>query len=472
MCKYLLTTVLCVGLAFSSAKAQTIEEATHLINIWLEAKKDYNNWPSLSVSIVHDQEIIYSKSVGYSNPNTKYKATPDTLYRIASNSKLFTALAILQLRDAGKLKLEDPVERHISWYNIKQRFSNSGDITIKSLLTHNSGLPYEPDLPYWSYRDGYPFPSLEELKIGTGKIETLYPAWEQYQYSNLGFMLLGQIVESASGMSYHDYVHENILYPMGLNNTFSDIDSNKHGKELAIGYGTLNRHHERMEVPFINTKATTSAAGISSSANDLAKFLIWQLRILEDGKNSVISTQTLKEMVKPQALKTGDAMDVGYAFRTNYRNNKTYIGHGGVMTGHTSQLTIERKQKIGAVTLMSTHDTSPLQINYAMLDLVSAALETENSPSKNDFSEYSGIYDNQPWGDESYLMQWGDHLISFYLSTDNPMEAMTKFRYLGGDKFIRIRNDGGEADIMTFLRGDNSEIIGYKDQSDYIYKKE
>lgn len=447
----------------SSSSAQTLEEAAHLLDTWLEAQKDYNRWPSLSVSVIHDQKVIYTKSVG--------NATPDTLYRIASNSKLFTAISILQLRNRGKLDLNDPIQKHIDWYNIKQRFSESDPITIKSLLTHNSGLPYEPDVPYWSHRDGYPFPSKEELIEGTKTVETLYPANVKYQYSNLGFMLLGQIVESASGLSYEDYVHQNIITPMGLTNTFTNVDGNKHGKELAIGYGKLDRRQNRMEVPFIDAKATTSAAGVSSSANDLAKFLMWQLRVLNGQGDEVLDQNTLREMMRAHAVDTGSNMDVGYAFRTNYRNGTSYTGHGGVMTGHTSQLTINPGKKVGAVTLMNTHDTSPLSINYALLDLLAPILEKQSEKSSQDFSDYQGIYDNQPWGDESYIMQWGDHLISFYLSTSNPANAITKFRHIKGDKFIRLNSDGSEADVMEFFRDENGKVTHYKDQSDYIYRK-
>ncbi len=469
MRKFLFLAFLCASV--SAAQAQTIEQATHLLDVWLEAQKDYNDWPSLSVSVVHDQNIVYARSFGHINPSENIAATPDSLYRIASNSKLFTAITILQLRDGGKLSLKDPIKKHLPWFNVKQRFEKSAEITVESLLTHSSGLPYEPDVPYWSYKHGYPFPTREELIEGTNTLETLYPAWERYQYSNLGYMLLGQVVESVSGVSYHDYVHENIIAPMELKNTFSNIDPAAHGGALAIGYGTLNRDRTRMEVPFVDAKATASAAGISSSANDLAKFLMWQFRTLKGMENEVLSPHTFREMIRPQAVNTGPNMDVGYGFRTNHRNNKSYIGHGGVYLGHTSQIAIEPEQKIGAVALMNTHDTSPSLIVNRLLDVLGPVLADGNKSPDNDFSEYQGFYDYQPWGDEVYIMQWGDQLISFALDSDNPIGAMSRFNHLDGDRFIRIRSDGGEADVMTFRRNEMGHVIGYKDQSDYIAKK-
>ncbi|HRW29764.1 MAG TPA: serine hydrolase domain-containing protein, partial [Emcibacteraceae bacterium] len=101
MKKILLTLLISFGFNASLASAQSVEQAEHLVSVWLEAQRDYNDWPSISVSFVDDQKIIYAKSFGYANPHTELEATPDTLYRIASNSKLFTSLAIMQLRDAG-----------------------------------------------------------------------------------------------------------------------------------------------------------------------------------------------------------------------------------------------------------------------------------------------------------------------------------------------------------------------------------
>ncbi|MEZ5756836.1 MAG: serine hydrolase domain-containing protein [Emcibacteraceae bacterium] len=472
MKKILLCLLICFGYNAPLASAQTIEQAEHLVSVWLEAQRDYNDWPSVSVSFVDDQKMIYAKSFGYANPHTKLEATPDTLYRIASNSKLFTSLAIMQLRDAGKLDLREPVQKYIPWLTIKQKYPLSDVISIESLLTHSSGLPYEPNLGYWSYRDGYPFPDLEELKKGTANLETLYRAWEHYQYSNLGFILLGQVVENASGMSYEKYVHDHIIKPMGLNNTYTNVDPKKHGKDLAIGYGALDRKRERMEVPFIDAKATTSAAGVSSSANDLAKFLMWQIRTYNGAGDKVLNQNSLREMMRPHAVHAAENMDVGYGFRTIYRNGISYIGHGGVYAGHTSQTMIEPNQKIGAVALMNTHSsTPPLQIVNNMMDILGSVLKANNPKPAEDFSEYEGSYDQQPWADELYIMQWGDELISFSLKSGHPLDSITRYRHLERDNFIALRDDGGEADVTTFLRDDNGKVIKLTNQSDYLTRK-
>jgi CubicO group peptidase (beta-lactamase class C family) len=182
-------------------------EALRLIDAWLEAQRDYERLPGISAAIVENQEVIFARGYGLADLEKKVKTTPSTIYSICSISKLFTSIAIMQLRDAGKLRLDDEVSEHLPWFNIKQQYPDSGPITIRSLLTHSSGLPRESDYPYWSKPD-FHFPTREQLKEKLRQQKTLYPPSTYFQYSNLGMALLGEIVAEVSGMSYDDYVNE------------------------------------------------------------------------------------------------------------------------------------------------------------------------------------------------------------------------------------------------------------------------
>src|SRR5690606_16046383 len=138
---------------------------------------------------------------------------------ICSITKLFTSIAIMQLYEQGKLRLDDSLATILPERHIRQQFSDSGPITIRSLLTHSSGLPREADFPYWSAPD-FKFPSSEQLAEKLDQQETLYPASTYFQYSNLGMALLGEVVEKLSGDSFEVYVQEHILKPLRLTNTF------------------------------------------------------------------------------------------------------------------------------------------------------------------------------------------------------------------------------------------------------------
>src|SRR5262249_7480771 len=131
-----------------------------LLSAWIEAQMAYNGQPGISIGVVYDQELVWARGFGYANVAQKIAAMPQTIYRIASITKLFTSTAILQLRDVGKLQLDDPITRHLAWFNIQNRYADAPPITIRHLLTHTSGLPRPPPLPYSTSAH---FPTLSPL---------------------------------------------------------------------------------------------------------------------------------------------------------------------------------------------------------------------------------------------------------------------------------------------------------------------
>jgi CubicO group peptidase (beta-lactamase class C family) len=199
-----------------------VKGALAAIDAFIEGVQIYDKIPGISAGIVRDQDLIWSKGYGYANPAANRQADADTLYSICSISKLFTSIGIMQLRDAGKLRLGDSVNQHLDWFNIEQAHAGSGPITIESLLTHSSGLPRESDFPYWNGPD-FPFPTREQLIDRLATQETLYPAQHYFQYSNLALSLAGEIIQERSGQDYGAYIKGQILEPLGWGGCGSSV---------------------------------------------------------------------------------------------------------------------------------------------------------------------------------------------------------------------------------------------------------
>src|SRR6185295_19189268 len=145
----LVSALILIRLGSQSLVAQTVganprvQSALQVARTWLDAEQAYHRIPGLSAAIVADQELVWSGGFGYADLARRDPATPETIYSICSISKLFTSLAVLQLRDQGKLRLDDPVGKHLGWFNIKRTYPEGPEITIEGLLTHASGLPRE-----------------------------------------------------------------------------------------------------------------------------------------------------------------------------------------------------------------------------------------------------------------------------------------------------------------------------------------
>ncbi len=436
-----------------------VKGALGAIDAWAEGVRMYDRIPGVSVGIVHDQDLIWSKGYGYSNVESKRPADADTLYSICSISKLFTSIAIMQLRDANKLTLRDPVGKHLDWFDIKQAHEQSGPITIESLLTHSSGLPRESDFPYWGGPD-FPFPTRQQMIEKLKAQSTLYPAQRHYQYSNLALSLAGEIVQERSGKEYQAYIKANILGPLGMSSTRTYYPEKMRGEGLAIGYTGMDRSGAREPVSPFFTRGITPAAGFTSSVNDLARFASWQFRLLEDGGEEVLQANTLREMQRVHWLDDDDGWMFGLGFEIWRVGDIKVAGHGGGCPGYITNFLLSPKDRVAIVALTNAGDGPALRVAENLLKTISAALKEAKTPSEDtipDFSMYEGNYQVPPWGGELAIRQWGNQLVAISIPSDDLKKAMTKLEHDKGHTFIRLTDDDEPREPWVFEMADDGK---------------
>ncbi|NJD20609.1 MAG: serine hydrolase, partial [Gemmatimonadetes bacterium] len=444
-----------------------VAEAVAAVQVWLEAQRAYERIPAVSAAIVHDQELVWSGAYGMAHPDRGVAATPTTLYSICSISKVFTSISLMQLRDRGLVDLQEPVSKYLPWFTLHQQFEGSAPITVEGILTHSAGLPRESDQPYWSAPD-FPFPTREEIVAGLSNQKTLYPAWKYFQYSNLGLTLAGEIVREVSGVPYDRYVRENVLAPLGLSDTYPDIPAQHRGGQLADGFSSLTREGTREPTPFFQAKGIAPAAGFASTAADLAKFLSWQLRLLERGGSEVLEATTLQEMQRVHYVDPAWGTFWGLGFSVSRRNDRTFVGHGGSCPGYRTQVAIQPDDAIGLVFLANAMVDTGIYIN-GMYDLAAEAIReatkkppapaaAPSSDSGPDLAPYLGTYSRQPWGGESAAIRWKGGLALMSLPTDNPLRAITRFKHGEGDVFRRLRDDEERGEEGVFERDASGRV--------------
>src|SRR5215813_13132021 len=333
----------------SSASAQSIDQnprvkqALKLMQVWVDAQRDYQQIPGLSAAVVYDQQVIWSGGFGFADLARKTPATPSTIYSICSISKLFTSIGVMQLRDAGKLRIDDPVAQHIPWFKIKRADPLGPEITVEGLLTHSSGLPRESDYPYWSGPE-FNFPTRDQVKERIASQETLYPAETYFQYSNLGLTLAGELITSVSGEDYAAYVSKHILGPLGLKSTTPEIPEKERSGRLATGYSALRRDGTRVPVAFFMARGIAPAAGYASTAEDLARFASWQFRLVAKGGTEVVKATTLAEMYRVHWAEPDYEILWGLGFRIVRHGEKSFVGHDGSCPGFRSSLLLLPKE--------------------------------------------------------------------------------------------------------------------------------
>jgi len=444
------------SLAFSQVIKADYNAQLKIIDYWLNAQRDFDKLPGMSVAIVQDQDIIFKKGYGYADVANKIPMKPETIGSICSISKLFTSVGVMQLWEKGKLRLDDSLTALLPEYKINQQFSESVPITVRSMLTHSSGITRDVG-EGWN-GPNFNFTTTDELKKTLLNLPPLYPSSTYWQYSNLAMILLGEIVASKSGTTYRNYVEENILKPMDLSKTHPYLPENswKTG-EMAKGYGGLNRQGERKLLPFFNPNALTPAAGFSSNVIDLAKFASWQFRLLSNSKTEVLRPSTLKEMQRIQWTSLDKKITWGLGFYIQFQTSGiTTVGHDGGCPGYVSSVMIDTKKKIG-VTLLINAAVDVYKYSDQIFTLLNKEIAEDTTTQKMDFTEYEGRYDDSDWGGEVIIVPAKGKLIM--ITVPAAKIEMKEYRYLKKDVFRLIREDDKNlGEELIFERNEKGKI--------------
>jgi CubicO group peptidase (beta-lactamase class C family) len=303
--------------------------------------------PGLVYGIVIDGDLAHVKSFGVRDRRSNEPVAPDTVFRIASMTKSFTALAILKLRDEGKLSLDDPAEKWIpEIQKLRYPTRDSALITIRHLLTHGAGFP--EDNPWGDRQLGR---SAEELTrwLRAGIPFSTAPG-SAYEYSNYGFALLGRIVEKASGTSYRSYLEHQILAPIGMKSSTLEpaaVPANLR----AQGYRRSTEGYT--DEPSLPHGAFGSMGGLLTSAQDLGRYVAWQLSAFpprdedEVGPLRRSSAREMQQEWRPYAFSADRqngqtrATSGGYGYGLRVSRDCRFeriVGHGGGLPGFGSYM--------------------------------------------------------------------------------------------------------------------------------------
>ena len=321
----------------------------------LGAAQAEQRMPSVSAVVFRGGENVWQRALGLADVGAGREATPDTQYRIGSITKTFTAVGVMQLRDAGELSLDDPLTRFLP--------ESAHGPTIGRMLSHASGLQREPPGEIWETLEA---PSREELLERTAVAEAVLPAGTWWHYSNLAFALLGEVVARAHGGTWEDALRERILEPLGLERTTPSA-----AEPAARGY-FVEPWTDSVQVEREPDFGGSGALGkLWSTTGDLAR---WG-GFLVSGDEAVLEASTLEEMAHVRAMVDQETWTVawGTGLALYRRGDHVFVGHGGAMPGQLASLVVHRKTGIGASVLTNTG--AGAAVERLALDLAVAAIE-------------------------------------------------------------------------------------------------
>lgn len=305
-----------------------IRDAAGYLESWLDFQRDRTRLPGVQVAIRVHGELAFSVALGSSNVETGEALTTDHLFHIASHSKTFTATACLQLLEAGKLRLDDDVAMWIP----ELAGTPTADMTVRELLGHQSGINRDSESSdFWQLLGD--FPDREGLLAKLAEDAT-YGHNEHFKYSNMGYSLLGLVIEAASGESYNDYVRGHIVDALGLRNLGPEVPDERIG-ELAGAHSVRLAGDDQLRViPHTPTAAMAAATGFYGTAEDTTAYLSAHLM----GRTELVSDDSKRLMQRKESTITrGVTRWYGLGLQMMLCNDRILVGHSGGWPGHITQ---------------------------------------------------------------------------------------------------------------------------------------
>ncbi len=350
---------------------------------WLTGQLESGGYPSLSVGIITNGKLAHTVAVGTADREANRPATPDTIYRIGSITKVFTATLMGALRDDGVVRFDDPVGKFLP-QNLPGPAAADAPvpITLQHLACHTSGLPRLPDNrtprptpngpdPYGGYTAKQLYTALARLKLAT-------PPGLRASYSNLGAGLLGHALERAAGKPYESLIAEHITQPIGMADTVITLSEDQRARAAT---GSSPRDPAKPAVEW-DLGVLAPAGALASTVPDLAGFIEMQFRAIDDEPGLPIAGATLRELMQPQPRKPGDdgPHGIGWAIADHPRLGQL-IWHNGGLDGFMSYMALCPDHRTGVIVLTNRGGKGVEPLGVWLLERLTPPQATSSAPT-------------------------------------------------------------------------------------------
>lgn len=332
-----------------------------------------NKLPSISVAVAKGDRIIWESARGYANLEKMIPATPATPYSLASISKPFTATGIMVLVQKEFVRLGAPVNHYLGGAKVRAREGNADAVTLERILTHRAGLPLHYQFFYDDVRD--PRPPMDST-IARYAV-AVYPPGDAFQYSNLGYGLLDYVIARKSGMSYADFMRQEVFAPLGLTNTAVGIPP------LAANRVAERYDNDNKPIPYY-TFDHPGGSEVYSSAHDLARFGLFHLNARVPGQRPILAHETIEDMRRDRVPAGTPGTFWGLGWSIDYAlGGVKRVSHSGGMPGVATYLALFPDEQVVIVVLLNKSNSAVgvvlNELSSVMVPRVAAALRARRA---------------------------------------------------------------------------------------------
>jgi CubicO group peptidase (beta-lactamase class C family) len=405
--------------------------------------------PSLVAGVVRDGELAWWCARGTVDGR---EPDDDVQYRIGSVTKTITAVAVMRLRDEGRLTLDDVIEQHLTG-------TPFGSRTIGQLLTHGAGLTAESPTEWWERTPGEPWPVLAER---LSEQDLKHPAGRRFHYSNLGYAVLGEVVARLRGRPWAEVVRDEVLLPLGMTRTTTRPEG-----AAARGYAVHPWADVLLREPEHDAEAMAPAGQLWATLTDLGRLAVFLLGETGD----VLAPATLEEMAEPAAV---DASNPGWAayglgLQILRKDGHSFIGHGGSMPGFLAGVFVDPVERTGAVVLTNATTGLSSAALPAFLDILrqyEPRVVDPWRPLTDVHAADLALTGPWYWGASSYALRLGSDRLLHLVGLQGAGRE-TRFRRTG-DCWVGLDGYHAGETMRPVRRGD--EVVAL-DLGSFIYSR-
>ena len=452
------------------------DEFTIQQSLWeeqIEQTRTEHRIPGIAVGIVRCGELAWFYGCGETELGNRNSPHEHSTFRVASNTKTFTAASLMVLQEASMLSLDDPLLLHIPEFTaVNPSAGNLEDITLKRLATHYSGLPTEHPSTDW---DAPRFPHMQQMIERIEKVETVIPPDSQWKYSNMAYGFLGEVVSRLSGKTFQQFARSELLEPLGMTDTtFNPKDVTE--LNCVAGYSPPKPEHDEIRIaPYANLNGLDSAGQLITTVSDLAKWLAFHIRDTHKADNNaqLLSAHSMRELMHPAYINEAWSTGQCIGWRGTRHGENVYLGHGGGIHGFGTQTLFHRPSQIGVIVLTNLWPNSAtIQIATDLLNMatnnttdqkpvIPSVKPIENDPA-SPLNSYSGVYFAEP-GFNIRISAISDNSIHMDAHGETPYHLHTPAhaKIVKGNKF-KVQNGRAAGEIIEFAEDSSFTLGGFK----------
>lgn len=394
------------------------ESLTHALEYadrWLAYRRWRMRIPGVQAAVRVGGELVLDAANGVADATTGEPLTSAHRFRIASHSKALAAIAAMRLVDAGRLRLDDEAQQHVP----ALRGTDAGALLVRELLSHGGGAVRDgDDVAFWHLAGD--FPTAERLLAIAGAGVQRVPASTEFKYSNIGFGLLGLVIEAVTGTRYADALDALVVAPLGLSATDADLGGEG---PLTAGHSALHSHPERTLLGGATTGALAAATGAVSTAAELTDVL----RTVVDADERLLlapSRRRMRQRLWSTTGRDGGAAGYGLGLMLREIDGRTWAGHGGAWTGQATRTLVDTERDIVVSVLTNAIDGAAEELAVGVARIIGAALDGEaaGGDAVARLRSFEGAFASI-WGRVD-VVELGGRLLAIAPTAPDPLQAV------------------------------------------------